>query len=102
MTAYLEWKEEWLDATDWETIGDPADPRPCQHPPPLSAEDGFALEFFRWNCRNAFVKDFGMMPTLIGALNIRRASAEILMIKLDMIRETESRIAERRKPKGEE
>ena len=38
-----------------------------------------------------------MMPTLIGAIGMRRASAEIFMIKLDMLREHEARISEKDK-----
>jgi hypothetical protein len=97
LTAYLEWKEEWRDATEWESVGDPTDDRPCQHPPPITAEDRFALEFFRWNCRNSFIKDYGMMPSLVGAIGMRRASMEVFMMKIDMIRETEARIAEKDK-----
>ena len=102
MTRYLKWREDWINATEWETLNDPDDPRECQHPPPLTTEDEFVRDFYRWNCRNRTAIDFGMIPPLVAKLGIRgRASLEIFMIKLDMIRESEARIAERNKTESD-
>ena len=71
--------------TDWGEIGE--GDHPAQNPPPLGSGDAMA---FRWYNENAtgFVKDFGIMPTLLNELGLTHGGRSLFLMKVSLIHRT--------------
>lgn len=78
--------------TDWDGIGE--SDHPAQNPPPLGRGDQLA---FRWYNENAtgFIKDFGLMPTLLSELGMVPGSRCLFLTKVSHIHRTMMDVSQR-------
>jgi hypothetical protein len=90
---------------EWGNAFDPDEPigqgtHPAQNPPPLESDEVETLSFYNRNATR-FVRDFGMMPSLLGGIGLAGVGMEVFLARMDVIHEAAVKAAELRRAKGD-